>query len=137
MTDADYMLRNNYQYTKDLAEFAIANDIRFIYASSAATYGDGSAGMSDGTDELSSLRPLNVYGYSKLAMERLAEQYGPRLKHPIVGLRYFNVYGAGENHKGKFASMIGQLARQMRQGRRPRGLTCRSVSAATASAIAR
>ena len=59
-TDADYMLRNNYQYTKDLAEFALANDIRFIYASSAATYGDGSAGMDDGTEGLDKLRPLNV-----------------------------------------------------------------------------
>ena len=59
-TDADYMLRNNYQYTKDLAEFAVANSIRFIYASSAATYGDGSAGMNDGTDDLDKLRPLNI-----------------------------------------------------------------------------
>jgi ADP-L-glycero-D-manno-heptose 6-epimerase len=67
--------------------------------------------------------PLNVYGYSKLAMERLAERYADKLKHPIVGLRYFNVYGAGENHKGKFASMIGQLARQMRAGKRPRIFT--------------
>src|SRR5215207_9320338 len=61
-TDADYMLRNNYQYTRDLAEFAVANDIRFIYASSAATYGDGSAGMADGINELDDLKPLNLYG---------------------------------------------------------------------------
>ena len=63
--DADYMIRNNFQYTRDLAEFAVGNDIRFIYASSAATYGDGSAGMEDGFENLHRLRPLNVYGYSK------------------------------------------------------------------------
>ena len=67
--------------------------------------------------------PLNVYGYSKLAMERLAERYAGRLAHPIVGLRYFNVYGPGEQHKGKFASMIHQLARLMRAGNRPRIFT--------------
>jgi ADP-L-glycero-D-manno-heptose 6-epimerase len=73
------MLRNNYQYTKDLAEFAIANDIRFIYASSAATYGDGSVGMNDGTDDLNGLRPLNVYGYSK----HLFDQYAARTRCSI------------------------------------------------------
>ena len=90
-TDADYMLRNNYQYTKDLAEFAVANDIRFIYASSAATYGDGSAEMNDGTDELNSLRPLNVYGYSKHLFDQYAARSG--MFDRIVGLKYFNVFG--------------------------------------------
>jgi ADP-L-glycero-D-manno-heptose 6-epimerase len=87
-----------------------------VWASSAATYGRGPAPMKESQPPA----PLNVYGYSKLAMERLAERYNDKLKHPVVGLRYFNVYGAGENHKGKFASMIGQLARQMRAGKRPR-----------------
>ena len=67
--------------------------------------------------------PLNVYAYSKLAMEHLAEHYSQRLDRPIIGLRYFNVYGPGENHKGRFASMIHQLATQMRSGRRPRIFT--------------
>ncbi len=58
--DSDYLMRNNYQYTKDLADFAVANNIRFVYASSAATYGDGSAGMDDGTEHLDALRPLNM-----------------------------------------------------------------------------
>jgi len=65
-------------------------------------------------------QPLNVYAFSKLQMEKLAKIYGPKLKHPIVGLRYSNVYGPGEAHKGKFASMIHQLAKQMRAGVRPK-----------------
>jgi ADP-L-glycero-D-manno-heptose 6-epimerase len=87
-----------------------------VWASSAATYGRGASP----NKESQRPEPLNVYGYSKLAMERLVERYLPRLAHPVVGLRYFNVYGAGENHKAKFASMIGQLARLMRAGQRPR-----------------
>ena len=68
-------------------------------------------------------QPLNVYAYSKLVMERMAVRYAPRLAHPIVGLKYSNVYGPGEAHKGKFASMIHQLAKQMRAGARPRIFT--------------
>src|SRR4029453_8018631 len=63
--DADYLISKNYQYTQDLARWSVKQGIRFIYASSAATYGDGSAGMSDGTRDLDKLRPLNVCGYSK------------------------------------------------------------------------
>lgn len=103
-TDSDYMFRNNYQYTQDLARWALKRDIRFIYASSAATYGDGSAGMNDGTDELNGLRPLNVYGYSK----HLFDQYAARNKmfDTIVGLKYFNVFGPNEAHKGDMRSLI-------------------------------
>jgi len=103
-TDADYMLRNNYQYTKDLAEFALANDIRFIYASSAATYGDGSVGMNDGTDDLNNLRPLNVYGYSKHLFDQYAARNG--IFDRIVGLKYFNVFGPNEDHKGDMRSLV-------------------------------
>lgn len=103
-TDSNYMIRNNYQYTKDLAEFAVANNIRFIYASSAATYGDGSAGMNDGTDELDNLRPLNVYGYSKHLFDQYATQNG--MFDRIVGLKYFNVFGPNENHKGDMRSLV-------------------------------
>lgn len=103
-TDADYMIRNNYQYTKDVAEFSLANDIRFIYASSAATYGDGSAGMADGTDELNNLRPLNVYGYSKHFFDQYAARNG--MFDRIVGLKYFNVFGPNENHKGDMRSLV-------------------------------
>ncbi|MEO7658058.1 MAG: ADP-glyceromanno-heptose 6-epimerase [Pyrinomonadaceae bacterium] len=103
-TDSDYMFRNNYQYTKDLAEFSLENDIRFIYASSAATYGDGSAGMTDGTDDLNKLRPLNVYGYSKHLFDQYAARSG--MFNRIVGLKYFNVFGPNENHKGDMRSLV-------------------------------
>jgi ADP-L-glycero-D-manno-heptose 6-epimerase len=110
-TDADYMLRNNYQYTKDLAEFAVANGIRFIYASSAATYGDGSAGMEDGTDSLNSLRPLNVYGYSKQLFDQYAARHG--MLDKIVGLKYFNVFGPNEDHKGDMRSLVNKAFDQI------------------------
>jgi ADP-L-glycero-D-manno-heptose 6-epimerase len=117
--DQRKMMHNNVEGFRNLLELAVAWRSRVIWASSAATYGRGPAPMK----ENQRAEPLNVYGYSKLAMERLAERYAGRLAHPIVGLRYFNVYGPGENHKGKFASMIGQLARQMRAGNRPRIFT--------------
>lgn len=109
--DADYMIRNNYQYTKDLAEFAIANEIRFIYASSAATYGDGSAGMEDGFEELGRLRPLNIYGYSKHLFDQYAARNG--MFDLIVGLKYFNVFGPNENHKGDMRSLVNKAFDQI------------------------
>jgi len=114
--DQRKMMHNNVEGFRTILELAERWGSRVVWASSAATYGRGPAPMKESQPPA----PLNVYGYSKLAMERLAAQHAPKLKHPIVGLRYFNVYGAGENHKGKFASMIGQLARQMRAGKRPR-----------------
>jgi ADP-L-glycero-D-manno-heptose 6-epimerase len=114
--DQRKMMHNNVEGFRSLLDLAARWGSRVVWASSAATYGRGAAPMK----ESQPAAPLNVYGYSKLAMERLAERYAGRLKQPIVGLRYFNVYGAGEAHKGKFASMIGQLARQIRAGKRPR-----------------
>lgn len=102
--DSDYLIRNNYQYTKDLAEFAVANDVRFIYASSAATYGDGSAGMADGFEDLNKLRPLNMYGYSKHLFDQYAARNG--MLDKIVGLKYFNVFGPNEDHKGDMRSLV-------------------------------
>lgn len=102
--DSDYLMRNNYQYTKDLADFSVANDIRFVYASSAATYGDGSAGMNDGTEHLDALRPLNMYGYSKHIFDKYAARNG--MFDRIVGLKYFNVFGPNENHKGDMRSLV-------------------------------
>jgi ADP-L-glycero-D-manno-heptose 6-epimerase len=110
-TDADYMLRNNYQYTKELAEFAVAHDIRFIYASSAATYGDGSAGMNDGTEDLNNFRPLNIYGYSKHLFDRVAARNG--MFGSIVGLKYFNVFGPNEGHKGDMRSLVNKAFAQI------------------------
>jgi ADP-L-glycero-D-manno-heptose 6-epimerase len=103
-TDADLMLRNNYEYTKSLAEWSVAHHIRFIYASSAATYGDGSAGMADGTETLDTLRPLNVYGYSKHIFDKYAARNG--FFERIVGLKYFNVFGPNEGHKGDMRSVV-------------------------------
>ncbi len=112
-TDADFMIRNNYQYTKDLAEFGVANNIRFIYASSAATYGDGSAGMNDGIEDLDALRPLNVYGYSKHLFDQYAARKG--VFDRIVGLKYFNVFGPNENHKGDMRSLVNKAFDQINQ----------------------
>jgi ADP-L-glycero-D-manno-heptose 6-epimerase len=92
---------------------------RVVWASSCSIYGQGPVPMKESQPP----QPLNVYAFSKLAMERLARKFSERLAHPIVGLRYSNVYGPGEAHKGKFASMIYQLARQMRAGKRPRIFT--------------
>ena len=111
--DADYMIRNNFQYTRDLAEFAVGNDIRFIYASSAATYGDGSAGMEDGFEKLHRLRPLNVYGYSKHLFDQYAARKGVFDK--IVGLKYFNVFGPNEDHKGDMRSLVNKAFDQINQ----------------------
>lgn len=114
--DQRKMMQNNQEGFRNLLELAVRWGSRVVWASSAATYGRGPAPMK----ESQTPEPLNVYGYSKLAMEHLAERYVNRLQYPIVGLRYFNVYGPGEQHKGKFASMIHQLAKQMRAGNRPR-----------------
>lgn len=102
--DGDYLLENNYRYTVRLAEYALENDIRFIYASSAATYGDGSLGFSDHHDLLEELKPLNLYGFSKHLFDLWAKRQGVLDK--IVGLKYFNVFGPNEHHKGRMASMV-------------------------------
>ena len=112
-TDEAYMMSNNYQYTLDLADFAVSNDIRFIYASSAATYGDGSAGMADGTDELDNLKPLNLYGLSKHLFDLHAAQNG--MFEKIVGLKYFNVFGPNEDHKGDMRSLVNKAFGQINE----------------------
>lgn len=117
--DQRKMMQNNAEAFRVLLDVAAEWESRVIWASSAATYGRGPAPMKESQPP----EPLNVYGYSKLAMEDIARQWSPSLEHPIVGLRYFNVYGPGEQHKAKFASMIHQLAKQMRAGKRPRIFT--------------
>lgn len=103
-TDGNYILKNNYRYTLRLAEYALQHKIRFIYASSAATYGDGKLGFSDGTESLLKLKPLNLYGFSKHLFDLWALEQG--VLDELVGLKYFNVYGPNENHKDRMASMI-------------------------------
>ena len=102
--DADYLLLNNYEYTKHLAAYAVRCNVRFIYASSAATYGDGSYGYSDEEKDLHKFCPLNMYGYSKHLFDLWAERNG--LLKQIAGLKFFNVFGPNEYHKGKMRSMI-------------------------------
>ncbi len=103
-TNADYLLENNYRYSVDLAKLAVSHNIRFVYASSAATYGDGSNGFSDSLDHLETLRPLNMYGYSKHLFDLWALRNS--LFNIILGLKYFNVFGPNEWHKGRMASAI-------------------------------
>lgn len=102
--DANYLLENNYRFTIRLAEYAVKRGIRFIYASSAATYGDGSQGFSDAHEDLEKLEPLNMYGYSKHLVDLWLKREG-YLDH-VVGLKYFNVFGPNEFHKGRMASVI-------------------------------
>ncbi len=114
-TDAAYLIRNNYEFTKDLAKLAIQSGTRFVYASSAATYGAGEAGMSDADDSveaLSRLRPLNMYGYSKHLFDLWAARNG--LLRSITGLKYFNIFGPNEAHKGPMRSLIAKAFPQVR-----------------------
>lgn len=102
--DASYLMENNYRYTKRLCEWAMAGGRRFVHASSAATYGNGAHGMEDGTDQLESLRPLNMYGYSKHLFDLHAKRNG--WFDRIVGLKYFNIFGPNEDHKGDMRSVV-------------------------------
>ena len=101
--DGRYMLHNNYEYSKNLLEFCIENNIRFIYASSASVYGDGKNGFFE--DEKNEY-PLNVYAFSKFLFDRYVRSVINNVSAQIVGLRYFNVYGPQEAHKNKMASVI-------------------------------
>lgn len=102
--DAGFLLENNYRYTRTLCTWALERGARFVYASSAATYGDGAQGYSDADDSLPSLRPLNMYGYSKHLFDLWARRHG--LFDRIVGLKYFNVFGPYEDHKGDMRSLV-------------------------------
>jgi len=111
-TNASYLVKNNYEYSKLLAQWATDADIRFIYASSAASYGDGSAGFSDDEEKIEVLRPLNMYGYSKHLFDMWARRAG--LLSKIVGLKYFNVFGPNEYHKGDMMSFVVKAFEQIR-----------------------
>jgi ADP-L-glycero-D-manno-heptose 6-epimerase len=105
--DAGFLMRNNFAYTRALAQWCRARGVRFLYASSAATYGDGALGCSDDPALLPKLRPLNAYAYSKHAFDLWALQAGAFTgPNGITGLKYFNVYGPGEAHKGEMRSMV-------------------------------
>jgi ADP-L-glycero-D-manno-heptose 6-epimerase len=109
--DVGYLMENNYRYTRILCEWALPRSARFVYASSAATYGDGANGMMDDEDKIESLRPLNAYGYSKHIFDQYAKRRG--LFSRIVGLKYFNVFGPNEWHKGDMRSLVNKAYDQV------------------------
>jgi len=110
--DANFLLGNNYEYTKRLAQWCIKNHKRFIYASSAATYGDGSKGFSDEHTLLPKLKSLNIYGYSKHLFDLWASSKGYLDK--IAGLKYFNVFGPNEYHKEDMRSVVHKTFEQVK-----------------------
>lgn len=111
--DADYLWRNNFAFTGLLAEWAIEHNVRFIYASSAATYGDGKQGFSDDLDMIRKLKPINMYGYSKQVFDLrvLRESWQDK----IAGLKFFNVFGPNEYHKGDMSSVIFKAFHQIKE----------------------
>ena len=109
--NADYLLDNNYRTTRELCEWSLKNGTRFIYASSAATYGDGEHGYNDSDEVTPKLRPLNMYGYSKHMFDLWALRNG-NLKS-IAGIKYFNVFGPGEDHKAHMRSVINKAVSQI------------------------
>jgi ADP-L-glycero-D-manno-heptose 6-epimerase len=111
-TDAAYLIRNNFEYTKTMARFAIEGGRRFIYASSAATYGGIEASLAESVP-LESLRPLNMYGYSKHLFDCYAQRVGILPK--ITGLKYFNIFGPNEDHKGDMRSVVHKACGQIRE----------------------
>lgn len=115
-TDASFLIKNNFEYTKHLADWTSATGIRFIYASSAATYGDGKKGFVDDEGKISELRPLNMYGYSKQLFDLWALRRG--LLKRIAGLKYFNVFGPNEYHKAEMRSFVLKAFEQIKAGGR-------------------
>ncbi len=100
-TDGRYMMDNNYEYSKHLFQFSVEQGIPFIYASSASVYGGGQVFTESPENE----RALNIYAYSKLQFDRFVRRKMVDVDSQVVGLRYFNVYGPGESHKGRMASV--------------------------------
>jgi ADP-L-glycero-D-manno-heptose 6-epimerase len=109
--DGRYMMDNNYTYSKELLHFALEHKISFVYASTAATYGASTSFTEVPANE----RPLNVYGYSKLVFDNYVRRLMPEMKSTVVGLRYFNVYGPREQHKGRMASVLHHFTKQLKE----------------------
>lgn len=112
--DAAYLMENNYRYTLNLARHCIAHNIRFIYASSAATYGLGEHGYEDDESRLQLLKPMNMYGYSKQLFDLKARR--ENWLNRMAGLKFFNVYGPNEYFKGDMASVVFKAFNQIREG---------------------
>ncbi len=114
--DAAYLMENNYRYTLNLARHCTEHNIRFIYASSAATYGMGEHGYEDDESQLQLLKPLNMYGYSKQLFDLKARREG--WCNRIAGLKFFNVYGPNEYFKGDMASVVFKAFNQINESGR-------------------
>ncbi|WP_127471191.1 ADP-glyceromanno-heptose 6-epimerase [Thiomicrorhabdus aquaedulcis] len=110
--DGKYMMDNNYEYSKDLLNYCLNRRIPFLYASSAAVYGDGPTFVESREHE----KPLNVYGFSKFQFDQYIRQILPHAQSQVVGFRYFNVYGPREQHKGDMASVAFKLHNQILAG---------------------
>ena len=111
--DADHLLGNNFEYTKRLALYCINKNVRFIYASSAATYGDGNLGFDDNNELCKKLYPLNMYGYSKNLFDVWALK--KNMLDKIAGIKYFNVFGPNEYHKGDMRSVVNKAFKQIQE----------------------
>ncbi|MBN1380585.1 MAG: ADP-glyceromanno-heptose 6-epimerase [Deltaproteobacteria bacterium] len=111
--DADYLMENNYHYTCCLAEWALEHKVRFIYASSAATYGDGAQGFSDDHESTRTLHPINMYGYSKQLFDLWVLRRG--VEDEIAGIKFFNVFGPNEYHKEDMTSVVFKAFHQIRE----------------------
>ena len=111
--DADYLMSNNFHYSIKLALFCLKNKVRFIYASSAATYGDGSQGFVDDHRQMDNLKPLNMYGYSKQLFDLWIKKQG--LLSGVAGLKFFNVFGPNEYHKEDMQSVVRKAYFQIRE----------------------
>lgn len=108
--DGRYMMENNYRYSVELLHYCLEQDVPLIYASSAAVYGKSEKFVEEAETEE---RPLNVYGYSKLLFDRYVRRELQGISTQVAGLRYFNVYGPGERHKGPMASVAHHLNEQL------------------------
>lgn len=114
--DAAFMMKNNYEYSKQVALWCLQHKKKLLYASSAATYGDGALGFSDDHAKLNTLRPLNIYGYSKHLFDLWMSQKG--FLAQCVGVKYFNVFGPNEYHKGEMRSMVLKAYYQIHEHKR-------------------
>ncbi|WP_263375834.1 ADP-glyceromanno-heptose 6-epimerase [Granulicella aggregans] len=109
--DGRYMMDNNFTYSKELLRFAVERRVPFVYASTAAVYGASLEFAPVAKNE----RPLNIYGYSKLVFDDFVRRLAPQFQSTVVGLRYFNVYGPREQHKGRMASVIHHFTKQLKE----------------------
>lgn len=109
--DGHYMLENNYEYSKQVLHYCIKHKIPLIYASSAAVYGSGHTFKEEHRYE----KPLNLYAYSKFLFDQYVRRMLSSIRIPVIGLRYFNVYGPHEAHKGRMSSVVFQFHHQIQK----------------------